>query len=80
MRSPVRNGTVPSHAIATPLNAISTSSAASAPAAWLVGLTRRMSTPFCLAAMPCARRSASLSMRCHATPRAGKPVKEEERT
>jgi hypothetical protein len=74
MRSPARNGTVPSQLMGAPLNAISTSPRRSAAAPGAVGSTRVTSTPLCLGPMPRLARSAGASSGCHSKPTAGKPV------
>ena len=89
MRSPVRNGTVPSFAIGTPSNVKSTSRGLMIFPAADVGATRRTYTPPSReeGRAPDARASASLasctlrylrmsgfSSFCHSRPSVGKPV------
>lgn len=74
MRSPVRNGTVPSDDNATPSKAVTTSPRRRKEEQGEVGSTRVTSTPFAPFFRPRNARSAEDSSSCHSNPAVGKPV------
>ena len=74
MRSPLRNGTVPSFEIWCPSNSRMMSAFFSFREAGQVGSTRRTSTPFWFAPIEEYFLKSGFSIFCHSMPSDGKPV------